>query len=657
MIVEAGEDVTLICPSPSFIEILSYYSTKLNFVVGFVVAYVQQMYAEQKIKARTRVYRAISFETNRMLLDESSPLQRALRAPVPPPAELHKVAVHFGLKSDPKGKGRLFWGMGQQPLHAIVQRYKELFPVASASGVISLFVDTTRARFNLICAPAVLQAVLDSLQADSAGAGKEQMHAAQSVMLALGDSERDELVAAVYGAATRGELQVTQERRLTAACLGKLGTTQWPTVASRISRELLELVISDVFELYEGLAGIDDAKSCVPQDLLRHARSVVRRLAAFSDSTSLIRLFAAAPDRMWINICDVQSVLGIKQDRYEVEYRNYYDPNPWWLHECIFGWFCGIVDLAFKVDKKGVKSEVTAFRVNRAALKRAIMPDVDEQAADEPQLMEQPWNRYSSKVEVLPNGEVLCPPDLHPAIKFCLATILSYVRTNTFSVFAAKTRPHVALGLTSSDVLAFLQLISRNPVPKIVSDKLSSPEEKPASEIGALAPDFVITGASQESAQAVLNELDGKRFFAVEMATGVWGFFDRYSSRPSDSLDAFKVATTQGRCKQLGRVMKNLSKCSLNFTTEIAGLHSIGSMPVAQHEDRYRRAGINAPSLAPFSRYCEFFDLKHLGKDWEDEKVGVEIFSLVPAELRSTKAFLVAMAPCMAIMKTRMNYL
>jgi hypothetical protein len=238
-----------------------------------------------------------------------------------------------------------------------------------------------------------------------------------------------------------------------------------------------------------------------------------------------------------------------------------------------------------------------------------------------------------------------------------LATILPYVRANTFSIFGGKSSPYIALGLTSCDVLTFLESISRNPVPKIVRDKLFSTAEEKSLVLGAVAPDFVISGASQESAKAVLEELGGQRFFAVEIAKGVWGFFDRYVSPSPNSIDVFQVGGSRGRGRELSRVTKNLSKRGFKVESDISALNSIGTLPVVGRCDGYRRGGLNKPSLEPFSRFCEFFDLKPNDPDWENEKIGVEIFSLVPQEVRSTRAFEVAMAPCRQIMTTPMNCL
>jgi hypothetical protein len=103
--------------------------------------------------------------------------------------------------------------------------------------------------------------------------------------------------------------------------------------------------------------------------------------------------------------------------------------------------------------------------------------------------------------------------------------------------------------------------------------------------------------------------------------------------------------------------MKNLSKGGIVFVTNISDLDSIGAIPTTKQADCYRRGQLNKPSLQPFSRYCEFFDLKLDDPHWDSEKIGVEIFSLVPAEIRATKVFTVAMTPCIEIMKTLMDYL
>jgi hypothetical protein len=652
------EDVTLLCPSPSLIEVLSYYSAKVDFMTSFVVGDVQRRNSEKEVKGRKAHYPPINFEVSRMLSDRSSPLQRALNAPIPPRAELAQLALQLGIKLGSDGRRPSLVEIGNKPLHFIFQTFRNLFPLGSASGAVSLVVNPAKFQVNLICAPAVFQAMLDSLQNDnSAVAGKNQMYASQNVMLALGDSEREEAIALIYGAATRGDLQVTQEGRLTAASLGKIGSAVWPAIATSLTRDLIEFVVSFPFERYEGLVGADHAKCCMPEDIFFNAQSVLRQLASFPYINSFIRLFAAAPDRTWIDLSDAPLVLGIRQDSDWYEHGGRYQAEEFWTYDCLFGWFCGLVDLAFDVDKKGIKTNLRAFRVNRAALKRATTPNPDEHALEDPQIAEKQRSRYGNKVEVLPNGEVLCPPNLHPAIKFCLATVLPYARANTFSVYPGKTKPHLALDLTSSDVLGFLELISRNPVPKIVSDKLSEPVGGKVASIGALAPDFVITGASHDRAQAVLNEVGDRRFFAVEMAKDVWGFFDRYASRSPHSLDTYKVGGTLGRRRELDKAMKNLSKGGIVFVTNISDLDSIGAIPTTKQADCYRRGQLNKPSLQPFSRYCEFFDLKLDDPHWDSEKIGVEIFSLVPAEIRATKVFTVAMTPCIEIMKTLMDYL
>jgi hypothetical protein len=652
-------DGAVIYPRPSFIEMLSFYSAKLNFIVGFTLADLQRSNCNRRVKGRSKNPIKICFETNRMLVDKNSPLQRALRAPLPPKDEIDKLAEYFYIGGGSGDRRGSLIDMSSQDPSIVFKKYEEAFPVASKTGAICWLVDTVGRDIKVICAPAVFDAVLDSLQTDSVVVEKDQIQAAQNVMLALGDSEREELFASLYGAATRGDFQTTQSGLLTAACLGKIGASQWPSIATSVTRDTIESLIHHVLGTYEGFFRELRDKCCVPQDIFRNARSVFRLLAGVSFNKSLIRLCAGVPDRQWINIDQKPAIydydlnwsaFGGDSDSLDCSKRD-------WSRELLLGWFCGIVDLAFRLDKKGIKVEITSFRVNRAALKRAVVPDVDEQVRDGDLFVKQPMNLYTSKVEVLPNGEILCPPDIHPAIRFCLATILSYVRANTFSVFANKPKPQAALGLTDSDILDFLQVVSRNPVPTIVSDKLSVKAESNTKGLGAFAPDFVITAASLEKVKAVLDQMDNRRFFAIEIAADVWGFFDRYATQSSYSLKAFSVGSPGQRCVVLEKVLRNLKKRGMDFETSLSDLPSVGDLPTSAAVVNYKRGHINKPCLPPFARYCEFFDLKHRDSDWDNEKIGVEIFSLVPPEVRATKAFMVAMAPCLKLMKTPMDYL
>jgi len=83
----------------------------------------------------------------------------------------------------------------------------------------------------------------------------------------------------------------------------------------------------------------------------------------------------------------------------------------------------------------------------------------------------------------------------------------------------------------------------------------------------------------------------------------------------------------------------------------------VGTISIRPPREGYSRYGYKAESVDQFARICEFFDLTSNDPDWDKEKIGVEIFSLVPPEVRATKAFQLAMAPFLKLMNTSMKYL
>gem|GEM_PF-6083567 len=653
----SSQSVVVVVPTLRLIESLSYYSTRLNFIVGFVVAHIQRTKCERGNERGNFAPPFVCFLADSMLRDQGSALHNALRAPAPPQQELDIIGAFFGLKQTSTTLLRPFAGLRNRPTGQLIAECKRLLPESSANGTVSLVHDANHFRLELVCAPVVLNALLDSLHRDGASvAGNGQMYASHSVVQALGDNEREELMAAIYGAATRGDLEINLDRTLRVACLNKITARLWPTIASSVTRPLVEFVITGAFSRYEHMIGESSGKCCMPMDLFRGARVMFELMATFRQITRLISAFGKAPDREWINIKDAISLLDFSEAVY-VElmgsrFEKVEDLPEW----CLFAWFCGFVDLAFVVDKKGNKPAIHAFRVNRAALRRAVLPEV---AHDEPVSSATDWspsNRYSSKVEVLPNSEVLCPPDLHPAIKFCLATVLQYVRTNTFSVDFSKGSIHSSLGLIDRDIFDLLSVISRTALPKMVSERLLMQVEGGEQPIHASSPDFVMTGVSQEKARRILKQLGEKRFFALELTNEVWGFFDRHASFSSESLDAFTLESRSRNSRETKTVIKAASKLGVAIETDLAGLTAIGEIPRGIKALCYQRSNLNQPTLEKLSRFCEFFEINPQDPDWENEKIGVQIFSLVPRDVRTTKAFQRALAPCLSLMSTPMDY-
>jgi len=119
---------------------------------------------------------------------------------------------------------------------------------------------------------------------------------------------------------------------------------------------------------------------------------------------------------------------------------------------------------------------------------------------------------------------------------------------------------YIGLGLDGPDILELLNIISRYPVPKIVIDSFQSSSSAKIPSLHAVAPDFVLTNTTEETAQLLVKQMGNGRFFALEIAKDVWGFFDTDLSGGESYLQRFTIAERHRDLSNLEKVIKNSGK-------------------------------------------------------------------------------------------------
>ena len=677
--IAADGTVGVVYPEPELIDLAAWHSTTLSFIMAFAAQRTQIENERGRTNGETPEYPPLWITAHKLLSEPSSSLYKALRAPAPPQAELDILGDYFSLRPRSYSGDRRLSLNGRRDPKAVRADLKAALPTATKDGSVSLVIDSQLHQWKLVCSPAVQRAVLDGVpDLCPQGAHAQHLPLAQSIVMSLGDHERAEAVAVLYGALTRGDLELKANGELALTPFGKLASKLWPGISPLSSRWLLELVFNYTFYRYQGITAPLDHKVCAVEDLVRDRVTPTRFLGDLPYVGELITLFQSVPDREWIRLSDLGKLLNVRETgRYGV-IGNPGERYALWVRECMVGWWCGFLDLAFTLDKKGLKSEVEAFRVNRGALRSVVIPElvspesparstggacVSTGIGDKAESASVP--RFGAEcscfVDVLPNGEILCPPNLHPAIRFCLATVCTYKRSNTFAVPERAALSSLPLDLCSSDLYRFISTLSRHPLPGPVKEALEG-RQVVVPRIGLYTPSFVLTTIDRARVEKLLDDLNPQRYFAAEIAPDVWGIYDGYDRAALDGLRDFEATSRSSTSPAIGKVVKMVSKRGERAFCDLHALARVGAVPL---EGLGQKVGVGAELSNPRSgllpqplqSFLRYFDLAPDENALWEEKASVEIFSTIPSEVQTTRLFTIALAPCLKLASTRSKHL
>jgi hypothetical protein len=643
---KATGNTAIVYPSPALISLLMWASSRLTFTVGFGLATVAPAPDTVGAPRVPKSYPPLWLRVQQLLLNPNSALHAALHAPPPPDRELDALASMFDLPAEGVLSERFVNRYGPPIDKEQWAGYFDKFSQVRASGALATPYQWVDDQVALVCSPTLVSTIFEYVVSRSAApASDRQVYSAQHISLALSEAERREVIASVYGAMRRGEVQITNSGTFSAAPIKKIASTHWSTINAALTRPLLDQIMYPIFRGFDRPGWASDPGWCAPSGFLESSRWVVKPLRSLPQIRRMLQITAVLSDGTWADLEEISEALAAKlQGAYTFSGKDIEDHVSF---ASFLGWWCGIFDLAFELDAKGVKSKLRALRLNRAGMQKALCPEVPVKHLtfnDAPDaLIVRPT--HTSTVDVLPTGEILTPPDLDPLVRLCLATIFTYKGANTYTVPRFKGSHHLPLELTAADVEELLHVISRHTLPPSVLEQIRQlPSEPPP--IGFYTPDFVLTNIDRQYAKRVLTMTGETPCLAVELSPSMWGFYQITTHRARSGLRYLEPSTVSYSPNNLKELLRNLERRDLWWQTDLKPLKKEGKIPIDPFADVQHRSVSDQPAVPDYTGVKEFFDVRPTDPDWIADTVGVEIFTLLPQAVRENTALGVALRPC-----------
>ena len=659
----------IVFPGIRLFNLIRHTSYKIYFLFNFAVSEMQSEAIAAKERGRAPSYPEIALKIAALLAEPKSSLNRALQATSFPAEELTILRSILGLEGRHGSLKRDLLPLKDFTRAELLGKLQALLKVSAPSIAIVDELGGNEKSWGLKCSPNLLKAVLDSVpRIDLSAHSGSQVFSPQAVSIALGSVDREVFLGNVYGAIMRNEVSRLQSGEISQASFKKISSVTWSSISPNKTRSLIDRLLSLYFANFRGIASTDKARTCLPSDLLRAESLRFRILDRFSLATDLVRFSEASADGKWISLIAVKpqewgrpnitSSLSLV-DQHE---------QPVLEVACLMGWFLGFIDIAWELDSKGIKTAIKAVRVNKAKFREVINLREEEKGtavtigANPTSGRTVTVNRYSTKVDVLPSGDILAAPDLHPALRFCLSTLFSPSAGNGFVIPTKLPPTGFPMDLESGEVLAFLEIISKNPIPSVITGRFSNMGSvgNNGKKLGIYTPSFVVTQATKQEAQRILEQFGEYKLFTAEISPGVWGFYHRPGFGGHDTVSMYTADWGDPRHNPTHKVISKIRKAGLKFDCSFSGLDLIASFNDQQWVSMNASptdCSEDCDSLPELEQFLDFLEVKGTDPGWEKDEVGVNIFSLLPSEVTRSKVFSQAMSPFFAFMKTTERYL